>query len=222
MLVRRTSGTPLIVALLAAVVLVLAGCDSGSDSDADDGAAKATGPSVIAPGKPGEAAQTLSPEEVEQHRAEDDSPNSADFTYARTMIEHHAQAIEMTELVPERAESDKVKRLAERISAAQQPEIAAMEGWLKSNGGEDKGTSGEHDHATMPGMATEAQLTKLRAAKGKAFDELFLTLMITHHDGAITMAVDVKAQGNNLVVEEMADDVIAQQTSEINRMRGML
>jgi uncharacterized protein (DUF305 family) len=73
----------------------------------------------------------------------------------------------------------------------------------------------------MPGMATEAQLKQLRAARGKAFDALFLKLMITHHDGAISMATEVKAQGNNIQVEEMADDVIAQQTSEISRMREM-
>jgi len=71
-------------------------------------------------------------------------------------------------------------------------------------------------------MATESQLKNLRAAKGKAFDELFLTLMITHHQGAITMATEVKGQGNNIRIEEMADDVVAQQTSEINRMRNML
>ena len=74
----------------------------------------------------------------------------------------------------------------------------------------------------MPGMATEAQLKKLRAAKGTAFDRLFLTLMITHHEGAVTMATDVKAQGDNIQVEEMADDVIAQQTAEMSRMRDLL
>jgi len=221
-LVRRTSRASLIAALLTAAALALAGCDSGSDSDGDADSAKAAGPSVIAPGKPGEAAETLSAEEAEERRAEDDSPNSADFTYARMMIEHHTQALEMTELAPARAESAELKRLAERITAAQQPEISAMEGWLKTNGGEKEDTSGEHQHEAMPGMATEAQLKKLRAAKGKAFDELFLTLMITHHEGAITMATDVKAQGNNIQVEEMADDVIAQQTTEINRMRDML
>jgi uncharacterized protein (DUF305 family) len=135
------------------------------------------------------------------------------------MIEHHTQALEMTELAPDRAESSQVKALADRISAAQGPEIATMKAWLKEHGKAAK--SDGHDHASMPGMATEAQLKKLSAAKGKAFDELFLTLMITHHAGAITMATDVKAQGNNIRIEEMADDVVAQQTSEINRMRDM-
>ena len=216
--VRRASRTfrPVLVALV--LTLALGACDSDPSSDADAKSPKTTGPSVIAPGLPGEAAQTLSPEEAKA-QLPDDSPNSADLSYARKMIEHHAQAIEITELVPKRARSTQVKRLAERIAAAQRPEIAAMQGWLKDNGGDDRPT--EHAHEAMPGMATEAQLATLRAAKGQAFDELFLTLMITHHEGAVTMATEVKGQGNNVRIEEMADDVIAQQTTEINRMRGM-
>ncbi|MGQ4428042.1 DUF305 domain-containing protein, partial [Streptomyces violaceoruber] len=92
--------------------------------------------------------------------------------------------------------------------------------WLGTHG--EKVAGGGHDHAAMPGMATEAQLKQLRAAEGKAFDRLFLTLMITHHEGAISMATDVKSGGNNVLIEEMADDVVAQQTSEISRMRAML
>ncbi|MFE3032740.1 DUF305 domain-containing protein [Streptomyces canus] len=202
-------------ALAALAALILGGCDSGADPKS----ASATGPSVLVPGKPGEANRTLSAQDAEEQRADDDTPNSADVSYARMMIAHHAQALEMTELAPQRAESAKLKALAERISAAQGPEIEAMRAWLKEYGKSEK--SEEHAHA-MPGMATAAQLEKLRAAKGKAFDELFLTLMITHHEGAITMATDVKGQGNNVRIEEMADDVVAQQTSEINRMRDML
>ncbi|MFD0436679.1 DUF305 domain-containing protein [Streptomyces chartreusis] len=200
--------------LVALAVLVLGGCE---DSDAKSPAR--SGPSVIVPGKPGESNRMLSAEEAERQRAEDDSPNSADVSYARMMIAHHTQALEMTELAPDRAESTKVTKLAERIAAAQKPEIAAMQGWLKTQGKAEHGDG--HDHGSMPGMATEAQLEKLRAARGKAFDQLFLTLMITHHEGAITMATDVKGQGNNIRVEEMADEVIAQQTSEITRMRDM-
>lgn len=219
MLVRRTTRAPLVTASLTVALLVLAGCDSGSGAAPDGGSGKASGPAVIAPGKPGETAQTLSPEEVEKQRAEDDSPNSADFDYARMMIQHHTQALEMTELAPDHAESTQVKRIAERISAAQKPEIEAMEGWLKTNDADKRGTS--HEHGKMPGMATAAQLKELGTLDGKKFDRLFLKLMITHHEGAITMATDVKAQGNNILIEEMADDVIAQQTTEISRMRDL-
>ncbi|WP_329416922.1 DUF305 domain-containing protein [Streptomyces sp. NBC_00704] len=201
------------VALLLA--LALAGCDSGPD----DPSPAAEGPSVIAPGGPGDANRTLSAQEAAEQRADDDTPNTADVSYAQRMIQHHAQALKMTELVPDHARSGDVKRLALRIAAAQGPEIGAMKGWLTAHG--EKPASGGHDHTAMPGMATEAQLAALRAARGKAFDALFLSLMITHHEGALTMAAEVKAQGNNVQIEEMADDVIAQQTSEITRMRGM-
>ncbi|MFK4108805.1 DUF305 domain-containing protein [Streptomyces sp. NPDC002176] len=192
----------------------MGGC-SGSDPDS----ATHAGPSVIAPGKPGEANRTMSAEDAAEQREDDNSPNAADRSYAHMMITHHAQALTLTELAQKRAQSIQVKRIAERISAAQGPEIASMKGWLSTYG---KGAKDAHQHAVMPGMATDAQLAELRAAKGKAFDQLFLKLMIAHHDGAITMATDVKAQGNNIQIEEMADDVIAQQTSEIVRMRDML
>ncbi|MFD7793537.1 DUF305 domain-containing protein [Streptomyces sp. NPDC059759] len=213
MLAGHAPRTSLVVASLAVAALALAGCDSGSDAKS----ASAGGPSVIAPGKPGEAAETLSAKEADERRSDDDTPNAADLAYARMMITHHTQALRMTELAPDRAESGAVRRIAGRIAAAQGPEITTMKSWLKAHDGAGTG----HDHADMPGMATKAQLAELRAADGSAFDRLFLRLMISHHDGAITMATDVKAQGNNIQIEEMADDVIAQQTSEISRMRAM-
>ncbi|MEU4008321.1 DUF305 domain-containing protein [Streptomyces pseudogriseolus] len=205
--------------LTALAVFGLVGCDSGGD---DTRSAPASGPSVIAPGAPGEENRTLSAEDAERERREDDSPNAADVSYARMMILHHTQALEMTELAPGRAESSKVVKLAERIATAQKPEIGAMKGWLRTHGKTEQDAGHGHEHAAMPGMATEAQLRQLRAAEGPAFDHLFLTLMITHHQGAVTMATDVKGQGNNIQIEEMADDTVAQQTSEINRMRDLL
>jgi uncharacterized protein (DUF305 family) len=213
---RASRACAVTTGLVALAVLTAGGCDSGPDRKP----AAADGPAVIAPGEPGEANRTLSAEEAADQRSENDSPNSADVSYVRMMIEHHAQALVMTDLAPGRAESKDVKRIAERIAAGQKPEIEAMKGWLKSYGKPLKAE--RHEHATMPGMATRAQLKKLRAADGKAFDHLFLTLMTTHHQGAITMATDAKGQGNNIRVEEMADEVIAQQTSEITRMRNML
>ncbi|MGW1222939.1 DUF305 domain-containing protein [Streptomyces californicus] len=220
-LVQRRSAalrsTALATAAVAAV-LALGGCDGGGGDGASD-AARDTGPGVVAPGRPGEPARTLSAEEAARE-AGGDTANSADFRYARMMIQHHAQALVMTGLVPDRASADAVKRLAERISAGQKPEIGAMEGWLKKNDGDQR--EQHHDHGGMPGMATEAQLKKLRAAEGEAFDRLFLELMITHHQGAITMATEALTEGNDVFVEEMASDVVAQQTVEIDRMRGLL
>ncbi|MFM9370955.1 DUF305 domain-containing protein [Streptomyces sp. Da 82-17] len=242
---RRRSPRTHVLTALAAVTLIgaaLTGCDSSSASDraGAEGSGK-DGPAVIAPGKPGEDNERISPAEAAA-KSDDDTPNSADFAYAEMMIEHHAQALVMTELAPERAQSKQVKGLAERIGAAQGPEIDAMKGWLKKHdahkrhgkdggsheghgdghaGGDGDGHADGHGGAPMPGMATEAQLKSLRAAKGAAFDELFLKLMITHHDGAVTMATDLLAEGNNIQIEEMANDTVAQQSAEISRMRGM-
>ncbi|WP_442818658.1 DUF305 domain-containing protein [Streptomyces sp. NBC_01320] len=206
-----------VVAAVATALLSLTACDAGGGGH-DANARAGGGPSVVAPGKPGEPAQTLSVEEAAK-AAGTDTPNSADFRYVQMMIQHHAQALELTALVPSRSSSASVKRIAERISAAQKPEIGAMEGWLTHNGGEKH--AGGHDHAGMPGMATETQLKQLRAAEGKAFDKLFLQLMINHHQGAITMATEALSEGNNVQIEEMAGDVIAQQTVEIDRMRAL-
>ncbi|MGW6723736.1 DUF305 domain-containing protein [Streptomyces sp. NPDC054995] len=220
-LIHRRSATLRSTALAAAAVaavLVLGACDADSGDGTSD-KAKDTGPGVVAPGRPGEPARTLSAEEAAKEAGQD-TANSADFRYAQMMIEHHGQALVMTELVSERASDSTIKRLAERISAGQKPEIGAMEGWLKRNGGDKR--EQHHDHTGMPGMATEAQLKKLRAAEGKAFDTLFLELMITHHQGAVTMATEALTEGNEIFVEEMASDVVAQQTVEIDRMRGLM
>jgi uncharacterized protein (DUF305 family) len=220
-LIHRRSAALRSTALAAgavAAVLVLGACDADSGDGTSD-KAKDAGPGVVAPGRPGEPARTLSAEEAVKEAGQD-TANSADFRYAQMMIEHHRQALVMTELVPKRASSATVKRLAERISAGQKPEIGAMEGWLRKNGGDKR--KQHHDHAGMPGMATDAQLKKLRSAEGKAFDKLFLELMITHHQGALTMATEALAEGNDVIVEEMASDVVAQQTVEINRMRSLM
>ncbi|MFJ8128819.1 DUF305 domain-containing protein [Streptomyces hydrogenans] len=206
------------VTLSALAVLALGACESDSGSASPKPTAAAETGGVVVPGKPGEPARRVSPEEAAS-LLPDERPNGADFRYVQMMVVHHRQALTMTSLAPSRAGSSQVRKVAERIAAAQQPEIGAMEGWLESNGGPRD--QGAHDHHAMPGMATEAQLAELRAAKGAAFDELFLKLMVTHHEGAVTMAAEVLAQGNNVLVEEMANDVIAQQTAEINRMRSL-
>lgn len=209
-----------VVPLLTAALL-LAGCTGGDSSDdAKDGG----GASVIAPGKPGEEAATIPADEVEEARG-DDRPNSADTTYMRDMIEHHGQAIVMTDIAGKHADSENVRSIAERIAAGQQPEIAVMEAWLEENpgGGGEDGHDGGHagGHESMPGMASEADLDRLRAARGGEFDALFLKLMIAHHEGAVKMAEEVLGKGNNEYVEQLATGVIAQQVSEIGRMEEL-
>ncbi|WP_374684300.1 DUF305 domain-containing protein [Streptomyces sp. ODS05-4] len=213
----RVAAVSVLVALVG-----LTGCDAAPSEQGRGGtpraAAEAGGSSVVAPGRPGEPARTLSPEQAAREVVPD-TPNSADFTYAQMMIVHHGQALEMARLAPKQAASARVKGVAARIAGAQGPEVAAMRGWLDRNGG-PRAQSG-HAHGSMPGMATAAQLDRLRAARGAAFDELFLKLMIAHHQGAVTMAAEALSEGNNVQVEEMATDVIAQQTAEIGRMREL-
>ncbi|MFD4241425.1 DUF305 domain-containing protein [Streptomyces sp. NPDC058525] len=207
-------------AVAAGLLLVLTGCQdedrSGGAAGAGDGRAV-----VVAPGKPGEKARTLTPEQAEAEQP-DDSPNAADHAYVQGMIEHHRQALTMSALAPQRASADGVKRLAERIAAAQQPEIGAMERWQTLHPAPPAGSGGHgHDHAAMPGMATEEQLRELTGAAGADFDRLFLKLMTAHHEGALKMAGQALAGGNNVAVEEMATEVVATQTAEVHRMRAM-
>ncbi|MFG2972774.1 DUF305 domain-containing protein [Streptomyces sp. NPDC048331] len=208
-----------VVTVTAGLLLTLPGCQG------DDGSDRAT---IVAPGGPGEKARHLTPEEAAKAKP-DDSPNAADRAYVSHMIEHHRQALTMSALAPDRAAADGVKRLAERITAAQRPEIGAMEKWLARHPVTTAGTTpatpaapaAGHDHGSMPGMATEQQLAELTAARGADFDRLFLKLMTAHHEGAVRMAGEALAGGNNVAVEEMATEVVATQSAEIHRMRAM-
>ncbi|MFF9982544.1 DUF305 domain-containing protein [Streptomyces erythrochromogenes] len=216
----------------AGLLLTLTACQDDGADRADDGRA-----SIVAPGRPGEKSRTLTPEQAARAKP-DDSPNAADHSYVQRMIEHHRQALTMSALAPERAAADPVKRLAERISAAQKPEIGAMQKWLALHPapttgsgttapapapapGHDQDHGHGHDHGSMPGMATEQQLGELSDARGADFDRLFLKLMTAHHEGALTMAGEALAGGNNPAVEEMANEVVATQSAEIHRMRAM-
>ncbi|HVL83887.1 MAG TPA: DUF305 domain-containing protein [Pseudonocardia sp.] len=184
------------------------------------------GPQVVVPGRPGEPAQVLPGAEAAQRHVPD-PVSPADVTFVQRMIPHHQQALEMAELAPGRAADRRVLALAERISVAQGPEIAAMQAWLERpevtvlTGGEP-GHGGHADHSGMPGMATPAQLAALGAARGTDFDRLFLELMIAHHEGALRMAHEVLTAGTDVTAGRLAQDVGATQSAEIARMREML
>lgn len=202
-------------ALVAAAFLV-----SGCTGDAEPAAPAQSAP-VIAPGKPGEQASTGSRGPVNR-----DQPNEADIEYMTMMIPHHQQAKVMTDLVPGKTANEQIRAIAGRISVAQDGEITMMKTWLADRGkpvpGEGHaGHGGGHDHALMPGMATEAQLADLRAANGAAFEKLFLDLMIAHHQGALTMAEAQLGKGVEIKAQEMAQEVITGQTAEIERMKAM-
>jgi uncharacterized protein (DUF305 family) len=202
-------------ALLA--LTVLAGCSGGPPPP------PANSVPVIVPGGPGEEASTIPPGEASS--IEQPGPNDADKRFVQNMIVHHQQALTMAALAPERASSRDVKEMAGRITDVQGPEIDMMNRWLSRNNVPTVDpTAPGHGHApgTMPGMATDEQLDELRAARGEAFDRLFLQLMVTHHEGALAMAEEVRPKGADVRVQQMADDIVAEQADEIRRMRQWL
>lgn len=198
---------------MAGAVLLLSACSE----DVSGSAPVSTAP-VIAPGRPGEEARTLSPAEAAT-AIPSPSVNAADVRYVYDMIAHHRQALDMTALAPTRASSQKLKALAERIHYTQEPEIRAMTTWLDQEHLQRPDHHAEHEG--MQGMATAEQMAALKAASGPEFDRLFLQLMIAHHEGAIAMATTVLTKGSHLTIEQWATDVIADQTVEIRRMREM-
>ncbi|MDT8342027.1 MAG: DUF305 domain-containing protein, partial [Longimicrobiales bacterium] len=169
--------------------------------------------------------------------------HAADAAFVTGMIAHHAQALVMSRLAPAAGASAPLRTLTARIINAQTDEIAVMQRWLAERDlpvpdvrpdgtmpGTMSGAAHAGDHAgdpahRMPGMLTDAQLAELRAARGAAWDRLFLAYMIQHHEGAVTMvhdlfAVDGAAQDD--FIFKLASDIQADQITEIDRMRRML
>jgi uncharacterized protein (DUF305 family) len=193
--------------------------------------AAATAP-IVQPGAPGQRSKTLSAAAV---RPKSRTPAAADVSFMQGMIHHHAQAVEMVDLLRTRGLSSDLQAFGERIRISQSDEIKFMKQWL-----EDRGQSGvpahnmEHmagmDHAAMamplmPGMLTPQQMEALAKAKGAEFDRLFLTGMIQHHTGALIMVDDlfaVPGAGQDPVLYDFANDIDNTQRAEIEIMRGML
>ncbi|MGZ4436679.1 MAG: DUF305 domain-containing protein [Nocardioidaceae bacterium] len=152
------------------------------------------------------------------------SPHSKqDIAFAQGMIPHHQQAIVMAKLAAAHAGSAQVKQLAARIRAAQGPEIKTMTRWLKSWGARTSMSGmGGMDMGRMPGMMSKAEMKRLSHAGGADFDRMFLRGMITHHEGALTMAQDEIAKGKNPDAITLAKRIKAAQTKEIALMRTML
>jgi uncharacterized protein (DUF305 family) len=152
----------------------------------------------------------------------------ADIRFMSGMIGHHAQAIQVAQLAPTHGASPEVRRLAARIIAAQEDEIATMQQWLRDRGQPVPDAAHAHhgpDGALMPGMLTEAQIRQLDAARGEEFDRLFLTFMIQHHRGAVSMVSQLFGSygaGQDETVFKFASDVNVDQATEIDRMQRML
>jgi uncharacterized protein (DUF305 family) len=162
----------------------------------------------------------------------------ADVRFMQGMIRHHAQAILMAGWAPTHAAREEVKILAGRIGVSQKDEIAFMVRWLRERHETVPDTAARHEMAghqmpmtgasmaeLMPGMLTPAQLSQLSSATGAEFDRLFLTYMIHHHQGALTMVEQLfssEGAGQEPYVFRFASDVEIDQNTEIERMRSML
>jgi len=175
----------------------------------------------VQPGAPGQASRVITQEQAAGARAV--RYTDADVRFMQGMIGHHAQALEMAALLPSRTDREDMKLLARRIEVSQSDEINMMQDWLKARGHD---LPGEHArHTLMPGMLTPEEMGRLAAAKGPAFDRLFLELMIKHHDGALTMVKDLFASagaGQESEIFAFVSDVDADQRMEIERMSAML
>lgn len=163
----------------------------------------------------------------------------ANVDFMSGMIGHHAQALVMSAHAPDNGANPAVQRLAARIINAQKDEIALMQKWLEDRDQEAPQVhimngklmihgGGDHDHmdhSNMPGMLSDEQLDELGKAKDVEFDRLFLTYMIQHHQGALTMVDDMFAAegaGNDEAAFKIASDINVDQITEINRMKLML
>jgi len=175
-------------------------------------------PPIVQPGAPGQPSRTVTASAA----AKAPSFTAADVKFMQGMIHHHAQALDMVALLESRTTNEDMKKLAHRIELSQADEIDMMRKWLEGHG---QDVPGEHaHHMMMPGMLTEEQMDRLAAAKGPAFDRLFLEFMIQHHAGALTMVKDLFAApgaAQDSDVFAFASDVDADQRIEIARMSAM-
>ena len=181
---------------------------------------------IVQPGKPGEPARALTAEQAINIAVSSYSP--ADVRFLQDMIPHHQQAVEMAALVAERTNRQELTDAAGRISLSQRDEIEFMKQWLSDRGElvpDPADHAAMHTDHRMAGMATPGQMAELAAATGTDFDRLFLQLMITHHEGAVTMVEELLEQPGaayDPVLFEFTTDVTNDQTAEIERMHAVL
>jgi uncharacterized protein (DUF305 family) len=206
-----------LVATTGGVVAARSGEDGSASAPRPGASASAPPVTVLQPGRPGESAAVTDSDRVKP--LEVPVYNKADVAFAQMMIAHHRQAIRMTGLAPQRASNAQLKSMADRMGIAQSIEIDVLKAWLTERRLPESDPS--HDHATLPGMQTEAAIAALAAAQGADFDSRFVTMMTAHHEGARVMAGDVLRGGSDQRLNEMANEMAVEQASEIRRMRDL-
>lgn len=212
--------------LALASALALAGCGTSGEETAGEApetttsAAAGTGSTDTATATPTTSAQAV----TEEH-------NDADTMFAQMMIAHHEQAVQMSEVMLAKDDLDPdIEALANKIVAAQGPEIDQLKTMLETwgeptsmeSGGMEGMDHGSDSGAGMEGMMTEEQMQELEAAEGTEAAEMYLTMMTAHHRGAIDMAQEEVAEGQNPQAIEMAQKVIEDQEAEIQEMERLL
>jgi uncharacterized protein (DUF305 family) len=214
----------MIAALLGATAIV--GCSTATGG----------GMQMSAPAAQAAPRSKTNPAAIAQARADSARHpyTEADIRFMSGMIGHHAQAIVMANWAPTHDAGPAVRRLAARIINAQQDEIGTMQRWLGDRlqpvpearpTGMKMVMNGIEHYMLMPGMLTEAQMKQLDQARGPEFDRLFLTFMIQHHRGAVSMVKDLfdtYGAGQDETVFKFASDVNVDQSTEIARMEKML
>ena len=201
---------------LMVVVAMFGGCSSAAVEQA---------PPIIQPGAPGQPSRVITA--ADAAALPQPPASAADVRFMQTMIAHHVQAVEMTDLLETRTRSADMTKLAERIEASQLDEIKMMRQWLTDRGA---ALPSEHAHHApgaplMPGMLTPEEMARLSAASGEAFDRLFLEFMIEHHEGALAMVKELfatKGAAQDPDIYAFASEVNADQRMEIARMSAML
>lgn len=203
---------------LIAGALLLAGCSGGSD---DMAGMEGTGSSTSTESSAGTGSAD-----------ESAAINNADINFVRGMIPHHRGALEMAQVAVDRAEDPRVRELAGRIEAAQDPEIETMMSWLEEWGEPlpeetDSGMGGmgdgsmDVDGMDMKGMSGE-DMAALETSSGPGFDRMWLEMMIVHHRGAVAMSETEIAEGSNPDALALAEEIVASQAAEIEEMETLL
>ena len=219
-----TAFKTLTVAALAAS-LGLAGCADGSGTSGSASASASAQAGETGGHASSSPATTPAPDASADH-------NDADVVFAQMMIPHHAQAVEMSDIILSKPDVPAdVAALAATIKAAQVPEIETMTGWLDAwnqptepadgHSGHGKDGHGTDGHG-MSGMVDEEGLDQLKAAPGAEASRLFLEQMIGHHEGAVDMAKQELSAGKHAGAIQLARDIITAQEAEIAEMKQLL
>lgn len=180
---------------------------------------------IVQPGPPGETARALTADEAIQ--IADNSYTQDDVRFMQNMIPHHHQAVQMAALVGDRTNLEELVEIAGRIDASQADEIKFMQDWLKDRGEHAPAAAHNAGHGSheMAGMATPDQMAALAAAESTDFERLFLQLMITHHEGAITMVENLLQKPGSAydpVLFDFTSDITNDQSAEIEQMNALL